>query len=166
MTILNFKDFGELDELKNAVEYIIDDNELISNFIVYENNGIITITIDRRDPKYYKIGNINCPSNQESANWVSELCDVVKQHDIPFRIAVYFSYTIDEFFKSLNGTFQLSGTDILFINREKLENIEDSIIDMMVEKNEKKFKKHPGKNPGKIDDIIITRFELDLFFSK
>lgn len=158
MTILNFKDFGELDELKNAVEYIIDDNELISNFIVYENDGIITITIDRRDPKYYKIGNINCPSNQESANWVSELCEVIKQHDISFQISVYFSYTIeDEFFKSLNGTFQVSGTDVLFINREHLENIQDSIIDMMVKKN-------PGKNPGKIDDIIITRFELNLFF--
>lgn len=159
MTILDFKKFGDLDALKNAVEYIIDDNELMSKIRVYEN--YIIVDVYRMDTKYFKEGNINCPSNQESANWVSELCEVIKQIGLnDFNVNVNFCYSINKKFKSMDGNmYNLSKTDSLSINGFK--NIEETIKSSTSKKDEDII------NFGNIIvDVIITSFQIVLIFKK
>lgn len=165
MTILDFKNFGDLDELKNTVEYIIDDNELISEIRVYEE--YIIVEVHRRDANYFKKGNINCPSNQESANLVSELCEVIKQLGLnDFNVEVSFCYSIDKKFKSMDGNMynisKIDSLNIIVPNLNKVfKNIEETIKSSISKKDE-----NIVKFGNIIVDVIITSFEIQLYFKK
>lgn len=164
MTILDFKNFGDLDELKNAVEYIIDDNELMSSIRVYDDS--IIVEVYRMDANYLKKGNINCPSNQESANWVSELCEVIRQLGLnDFNVKVSFCYSINKKFKSIDGNmYNISKIDSDYIKgltfNKGFKNIEEIIKSSISKKDEH------IKLGNIILDVIITSFQINLFFKK
>lgn len=143
MSILSFEKFGYLEEMKDMLEYIIDDNGLYSKVEKWHDTETIFIVVYRRDPNLYKKGNKDCPSNQESANWISEFLGVCRKFDIKKQnnLAVFFSYKSSDRIKS----------DFLYIPIKHLENIEDSI---------KMEMKLTQKEESKIDELWITSFEI------
>ena len=159
MSLLSFKKFGDLEELKDLLEYVIEDNELTSKLDIWEETETIRIVINRRDPDYYKKGNPNCPSNQESANWVFELLQRSKQFEIEKTyLSVYFSYSLKETFKNFDGkTFPIISTSFLFLPISNLKSIEENI------KNEMKLTQ---KEEKEINQIWITSFEIQFQFKE
>ena len=157
MSLLSFKKFGDLEELKDMLEYVIDDNELISELDIWEEVETIRIGIYRRDPDYYKKGNPNCPSNQESANWVNELLQRSKQFEIKrTHLQINFSYSLKETYKNFDDKiYPIVKSSYLFLPLSHLKNIEGSI---------KKEMKLTQKEEKKIEKIWITSFEIHLQF--
>jgi hypothetical protein len=150
MSLLSFKKFGDLEELKDMLEYVIEDNELISELDIWEEQEIIRIGIYRRDPDYYKKGNPNCPSNQESANWVFELLQRSKQFEIrKTHLSVYFYYSLKETY--------INKFDDLYLPISNLKDIEGTI---------KKEMKLTQKEEKEINKIWITSFEIQFRFKK
>jgi hypothetical protein len=160
MSLLSFKKFGDLEELKDMLEYVIEDNELTSELDIWEEQEIIRIGIYRRDPDYYKKGNPNCPSNQESANWVHELLERSKQFGVrKTHLSVYFSYSLKETYtNNVDGkTYPKVKSSYLFLPLIYLKNIEESI------KGEMKLTQREEKE---INKIWITHFEIQFQFKK
>ena len=159
MSLLSFKKFGDLEELKDMLEYVIEDNELTSELDIWEEQEIIRIGIYRRDPDYYKKGNPNCPSNQESANWVHELLERSKQFEVrKTYLSVCFSYSLKETFKNFDGkTFPITKTSFLFLPISNLKDIEENI---------RKEMKLTQKEEKEINKSWITHFEIQFQFKK
>lgn len=141
MKLLKYKKFEYLEELKDILEYVIDDNDLESRLNYLEDLGIISITINRKDPDIFKKGNLRCPSNQKSADFVDEAIGRIKQlEDSKIFLEIEFSYSIGKTIKS---------DKLRSLSKEFLKNIESNIKNYHYYKNE-------------INQIWITRFVINL----
>lgn len=141
MKLFKYKKFEYLEELKDILEYVIDDNDLESRLNYLEDLGIISITINRKDPDIFKKGNLRCPSNQKSADFVDEAIGRIKQlEDSKIFLEIEFSYSIGKTIKS---------DKLRSLSKEFLKNIESNIKNYHYYKNE-------------INQIWITRFVINL----